>query len=283
MAIITISRGSFSYGKEIAEMVAREIGYECVSREILLEASHFFNVSEKKLLESIHDAPSILDRITHGREKYIEYIRAALLEHVKRDNVVYHGHAGHLLIPEITHVLKVRVMADMDERVAQMQKAQKMSKNQAKAFIENEDDQRARWTRYLYKVDGEDPRLYDLTIHINGLKVKDACDIICNTARSESFKTTPESAKEINDLAISSHIKAALQKKFEAEVTSDDGVVHVTVASQRIRRTGHVSARLQSHIQETMKDDICKDVNKIVKNISGVKSVVCDVGEPHYS
>jgi cytidylate kinase len=283
MAIITISRGSFSYGKEIAEMVAREIGYECVSREILLEASHFFNVSEKKLLESIHDAPSILDRITHGREKYIEYIRAALLEHVKRDNVVYHGHAGHLLIPEITHVLKVRVMADMDERIAQMQKAQKMSKNQAKAFIENEDDHRARWSRFLYKVDVEDPRLYDLIIHINGLKVKDACNIICNAARSDSFRTTPESAKEINDLAISSHIKAALQKKFDAEVTSDNGIVHVTVASQKIRRTGHVSPRLQSHIQETMKDDICKDVNKIVKKISGVKSVVCDVGEPHYS
>lgn len=282
MAIITISRGSFSYGKEIAEMVAREIGYECVSREILLEASQFFNVSEKKLLESIHDAPSILDRVTHGREKYIEYIRAALLEHVRRDNVVYHGHAGHLLIPEINHVLKVRVIVDMDERVAQMQKSKKMSKNQAIAFIESEDDHRARWTRYLYKVDVDDPRLYDMILHINGLKVRDACEMICNAARSESFKTTPESAREINDIAISSHVKAALQKKFNAEVTSDNGIVHVSVASQRIRRTGHVSPRLQFNIQETMKDDICKDVNRIAKKISGVRGVVCDVGEPRY-
>ena len=214
MAIITISRGSFSHGKEIAEMVAKKLGYECISREILLEASQFFNVSEKKLLESIHDAPSILDRVTHGREKYIGYIRAALLAHVKRDNVVYHGHAGHLLIPEIPHVLKVRVIAELDERVAQIQVTHKMSKNQAIAFIESEDDNRARWTRYLYKVDVEDPRLYDIILHINGLKVSDACEIICSAAQSDSFKTTPASARAINDLAIVSHVRAALQKKF---------------------------------------------------------------------
>ena len=38
MAIITISRGSFSKGKEVAEKVAKILGYQCISREILLEA-----------------------------------------------------------------------------------------------------------------------------------------------------------------------------------------------------------------------------------------------------
>lgn len=38
MGIVTISRGSFSHGKEIAEKVAIELGYEAISREILLEA-----------------------------------------------------------------------------------------------------------------------------------------------------------------------------------------------------------------------------------------------------
>ncbi|MBW1732092.1 MAG: cytidylate kinase family protein, partial [Deltaproteobacteria bacterium] len=66
MAIITISRGSFSHGKEIAEKVAAKLGYECISREVLIEASEFFNVAEMKLTKSIHDAPSILERMTHG-------------------------------------------------------------------------------------------------------------------------------------------------------------------------------------------------------------------------
>ncbi|MBU1162009.1 MAG: cytidylate kinase-like family protein, partial [Proteobacteria bacterium] len=53
MAIITISRGCFSHGQEIAEKVAGMLGYECISREVLIEAAKLFNVSEKKLIKSL--------------------------------------------------------------------------------------------------------------------------------------------------------------------------------------------------------------------------------------
>jgi FixJ family two-component response regulator len=35
MPIITISRGTFSGGKELAECLARSLGYACISREVL--------------------------------------------------------------------------------------------------------------------------------------------------------------------------------------------------------------------------------------------------------
>jgi hypothetical protein len=44
MGVITISRGSYSKGKEIAEKLAQHLGYECISREILLETSDHFNM-----------------------------------------------------------------------------------------------------------------------------------------------------------------------------------------------------------------------------------------------
>ena len=283
MAIITISRGSYSHGKEIAENVAEMLGYECVSREILLEASKYFNISEKKLLESIHDAPSLLDRITHGREKYIAYIRAALLEHVQKDNVVYHGHAGHLLIPEIRHVLKVRVIAEMEERIDLVREQRKLSRDEAAAFLANEDKQRALWTRYLYKVDIEDPRMYDIFLHIGGLKISDACNIICTAAKSETFTTTPESQKTITDLAIVSHAKAALQDVCDADIKSIDGIVFVEVPAQRIRRTGVASPRLERHVRETIQEDVTKEIMQILQHVPGVKEVFCNVERPYYS
>jgi hypothetical protein len=39
MGVITISRGSYSKGKEIAEKLAQKLEYDCISREILLQAS----------------------------------------------------------------------------------------------------------------------------------------------------------------------------------------------------------------------------------------------------
>ncbi len=59
MSIITISRGSYSRGKEVAEKLAQDLGYECLSRDILLEASERFNIPELKLVRAIHDAPSM--------------------------------------------------------------------------------------------------------------------------------------------------------------------------------------------------------------------------------
>ncbi|MFC1895248.1 AAA family ATPase, partial [Thermodesulfobacteriota bacterium] len=283
MAIITISRGCFSHGKEIAERVSQMLGYECVSREILLEASRFFDVPEQKLLNSIHDAPTVLERITHGREKYLSYIRAALLEHVKRDNVVYHGHAGHLLIPEVPHVLKVRVIAKIEDRIAFLQQKESMPRNEAMTYIKNEDKQRAEWTRYLYKTEVSDPCLYDIVINIGSLTIESASEFICEMAASDTFKATPESQKLMNDLAVSSHVQAALQETCDAAVTSDNGVVRVRVGAQKLRKTGFAAPELQRRVRERIREDLMRDIVQIAKRIPGVREVVCDVDLPYYS
>ena len=88
MSVITISRGSFSYGKEIAEKVAQRLGYECVAREVLLEASKDFNIPELKLFQAVADAPSILERIVYTKDKYIAYIQAGVLKYLRKDKTL---------------------------------------------------------------------------------------------------------------------------------------------------------------------------------------------------
>ncbi|MEJ2726794.1 MAG: cytidylate kinase-like family protein [Deltaproteobacteria bacterium] len=283
MAIITISRGCFSHGKEIAERVAESLGYECVSREVLIEAAHIFDVSEKKLLRSLHDGPTILERMTHGREKYLSYIQVALLEHVKKDNVVYHGHAGHLLLPKISHVLKVRVIAELEERVGFLQQKEQISKNKALAFIREDDKQRANWTHYLYGTEIGDPSLYDMVLNIGRLKIENACEIICTVARSETYKATVESRKAVEDLAISSHVKVALQDICAADVHSENGYVHIKAKGQKLRKTGGGSKEIQLRVREKIRADLTKEISQRVRKIPGVKGIFCDIDLPYYS
>lgn len=115
MSIITISRGSYSKGKEIAEKVAHELSYRCLAREVLLEASREFNVPEVKLVRALHDAPSVFDRLGYSKDRYIAYLQSALLNSLKPDNVVYHGLAGHFFLKDVSHVLKVRIIADLED------------------------------------------------------------------------------------------------------------------------------------------------------------------------
>ena len=91
MSIVTISRGSYSRGKEVAEKLAIKMKYECLSRDVLLEASGEFNIPEMKLIRALHDSTSVLERFTLGKERYISYIYSSLLQHARKDNVVYHG------------------------------------------------------------------------------------------------------------------------------------------------------------------------------------------------
>ena len=157
MAVITISRGSFSHGKEIAENVAERLGYDCISREILIEASKDFNIPELKLFHAIHDSPTFLDNIFFRIEKYIAYIQAAVLKSLKKDNVVYHGFAGHFFVQDVAHVLKVRVIASMAERVKVVMKRNKFSRDEAVKYIRKVDEQRRKWSHQLYGIETADP------------------------------------------------------------------------------------------------------------------------------
>lgn len=224
MAIITISRGSFSHGKEVAECVAERLQYQCISREVLLDASERFNIAEIKLVRAIHDSPSILDRFKFGRQAYIAYIQCALTQRLRPGNVVYHGFAGHLLLPGISNVLKVRILASMEQRIAVKAAREGISAQEASAIIRKDDEERRKWTQSLYGVDPRDSTLYDLVVHLDKLTREDAVELICRAVSSAAFATTPAARQQLDNLAKACEIKALLiESAGDLAVTCDYG------------------------------------------------------------
>jgi len=257
MAIITVSRGSYSKGKEIAEKVAQELGYECISRDILLQASAHFNVPEIKLIRALHDAPSILGRLSYGKEGYIAYIEEALLEHVRKDNVVYHGLAGHFFLQGVSHVLKVRIIADLEDRARLESEREQIPKDKALYLLEKDDEERRRWSQALYGVDTFDPSLYDLVIHISHVTVETAVNIICNAAQAPEFETTPQSQQLVDDLTLAAHVKAHLVREWpKVRVTASAGQVLVETEAARAKEA-----------------EVAAGINEAVRGVDGVKDL----------
>jgi cytidylate kinase len=230
MSIVTISRGSYSHGKEVAEKLALRMGYECISREVILKASKHFNIPEIILSHAIHDAPSILDRFTYGKERYIAYVREALLHHFVKDNVVYHGLAGHFFVQGVPHVLKVRILADLEDRVEEEIRRDGVSAEKARTTLLKDDEERHRWSYHLYGIDTRDPSLYDLMIHIRPMSSDEAVNIIQCALAQSCFQTTPESQKTMEIMFRAAQVQAALVKEIpSAKVGVEDGdiVVHM--------------------------------------------------------
>ena len=87
-------------------------------------------------MRAIHDAPSILERFTYGKERYVAYLRAALMKHIQKDNVVYHGLAGHFFLQEIPHIFKVRIVADLEDRIPRGDETGKHLRGRGPAYLE---------------------------------------------------------------------------------------------------------------------------------------------------
>jgi cytidylate kinase len=231
MAIITISRGSYSRGKEIAEKIADRLGYSLLSRDILLQASEEFNIPEIRLVRALHDAPSVLERFSHGKERYVAFIQQALLEQVQGDNLVYHGLAGHFFLRGVDHVLKVRIIADMEDRVRLEMQREDISEKEARKILKKDDDERRHWALSLYGVDTIDASLYDLVLNVASMDVECAVEIICHTAsNSPCFKTTDDSRAALENLLLAARVRSAVICEWPgARFSAADSVVYIDV------------------------------------------------------
>lgn len=228
MSIITISRGSYSRGKEVAEALAERLGYSCISRDVLLEASKEFNIPEIRLVKALHDAPSVLERFRQGKERYMSYFCSSFYNHVAKGNVVYHGLAGHFFLQDITHVLKVRVIAKIEDRVREEMKREGCSEEVARYSLKKDDEERRKWGLQLYGRDTWDSRLYDMVLQIDTLSVDDVVDILQKTIEKEQFIATAESKEKLNTRTLLANIHAKIVNKSpRASVQMHEGTVYL--------------------------------------------------------
>jgi cytidylate kinase len=257
MGIVAISRGSYKTGREIAEKTAQGLGYDCISREVLLKASEDFDVPEVKLTQAIEDAPSFLDRFTRVKERYIAYIQAALLNHLKRDNVVYHGFACHFFVKDIPQALRIRIILGMADRVEDVMERYEVSRKEALRLIRKVDEQRKKWSQRLYGYDPSNPSLYDLVLHVDKLTVQDAVTTICQIAGLEQFQTTPELKKTLEDLALAAQVRTFLADvKPSVEVCTDNGFVSLKTAAPLAENS-----------------ELVKRMSDVVKSVPGVTGI----------
>lgn len=234
MAIISISRGTFSGGKAIAERVAGRLGYPCLGREeVLLEAGRDYGISERELTEAVNQPPPFWQQVPGRRVAYLMCLTAALLHRAEGGNLVYHGHAGHFLLSSISHVIRVRVIADMEYRLKAAMERMSLKRDEALVYIDRVDKERIKWTRFLYGIEWGDPSQYDLVLNIERMTLEGASLAITSMAQLDDFKVTSQSQKAFEDLQVTSGVWAALvrderTKAASVQVLANNGVVTIT-------------------------------------------------------
>jgi cytidylate kinase len=249
MSIITISKGSYGYGSEVAEKLAEKLGYECVSRKVLLDASQKFNIPEIKLVKAIENPPSFIERLFLGKEKYIAYIRSVFLKSIENDNVVYHGFAGHFFVRDIPNVCKIRINADMKHRVKKVIDQEGVAAEEAEKMIGKIDEARRKWSRHLYDIDTADADLYDMVFKVDNMNADNVADTIAGTVQLPCFQISPEARRALDNKSLEYEVKASLVEAFPTtrHVSAKDGTVTVAMETEPKNRE-----KVETELKETL-------------------------------
>lgn len=265
MSIITITRGAFSGGPELAELVAAKLGYRCVSREVLMQASEQYGIPEAKFTEILDTAPHWWERWQEGLRLYRIVLQAAMCEVAQGGKLVYHGHAGQDLFPGIRHVLRVYLTAPMAYRVEQVQEREGMSESAAIHYIEQVDKARTRRLQALFGGDWRDPSRYDLVMNVGQMSLESAAHLIVEASRRPEYQPTADSERAFQDLTIAARVQAALIISPKTRNLT----INVDVVGGRVRLSG-ILANL----------DLEPEITRIANNVPGVTRVEAEFESP---
>lgn len=220
MAIITISRGTFAGGEQLATLLADRLGYREFSRETLYQrVEECYGFTAEEASEVMEQAPTHLEIAGKGqqrrslgrrRRQFFYALQATLCRLIEDDDVVYHGQAGHLLLPEISHVLQVRLIAPRGLRVDMAMEREQISRFAASQKIDRVDSERGRWTQSFYGVNWGDPSLFDMVINLKDMSIEEAAEIIAVAAEQPFRRATEASRDEMRNLCLSSQVMARL-------------------------------------------------------------------------
>jgi cytidylate kinase len=233
MRNICISRGSYSQGKELAEVLARKLGCECLSREDLVEEATKAGIAVGKLETAMLKPGSFNERLLLEKEHYHAFVTARLCERMLGSDLVYHGRTGHLLLPGVSHVLRIRVVESLDGRINSAMAKLRIPREKARRYLESVDDDMRRWVRTFYDVDWETAGHYDLVVNLEQMSTGNASAALCSVAALPDFETTPASRQAMENLLLAAQVRLELARDERTRdssfrVLAERGVVLVT-------------------------------------------------------
>ncbi len=169
-------------------------------------------------------------------------VGATLFDRLLADNAVCADASAHFFLNDVSHTLKVRVVADDADRRAIATEREGLSESEASELLARLDEASQRWGVRVLRVDPRDPLHYDALVHVGKMGVDGAVDIVCRLAGHPQFQQTPESQQRLVDLALAARVEVVtLEMQLDADVTANQRKVTVKLLRTPRFRAGTFS------------------------------------------
>ncbi len=238
MPIALLSSQCHSSALRVAETIAETAAYSAVDRTLLPQAAQAAGCEEKRLVEALDRAPSLMGMSSKTRKRALAYVEQATLGALLADEVVCHGLAAHLYVEGVSHALKVRVLGDEGKPSASEEQNGPLSGDQGGKAARRVTAQQKKWSLEAYGIDETEPAHYDLVVDLSETSVEQVGASIAQLLGERKYQPVHYSIGTLRDLELASRVRVALlDHHTDWRVRACDGTVVVEVrAGRRAKR-----------------------------------------------
>lgn len=264
MAIVMISSISKQGRMALALHLAKKTGWPCLSREDLLEEAVAKGIKVGRLEVSMIKAPGNQERLAREKQIYLAFITEMLCRKAEAGNLIYHGRAGHLLLPGVSHRVRVGLHVPREIMSEEIRFALKLSTDRAWAYLDRVTEDIEKWFHFMHGADPGDRGQYDLMLNTENLSLENAASLLCSMSELPDYKPTPASSalQSDLDLAARARLRLALDQRTGAAdlgIRADKGVLTVTYMPRQ--------------------DSLVEDIRQVLTGLDGCREITCTMAE----
>ncbi len=188
--VVTISREPGSGGVLIAEALAQKLGYDLFHQEVIhkmAESTHMSSMLletlDEKGLNALEDLISsiVFDRYLWP-DKYLKHLMKVIGTIGKHGRAVVVGRGANFIL-ESDYIIKVRIVAPLKDRIANVSRTYDCSEEDAKRHVLRAESDRRAFIRKYFHTEISDPVHYDLVLNASALGIEGSVNAIINTIR----------------------------------------------------------------------------------------------------
>lgn len=214
MPLIAMTREMGSLGKDVAAGVAARSNRKVIYHEIIEPIANKMRLRKSHVERFLEGKSGIWERLTTDRTALSIYTADETFRFLRDGSTaVIRGWGAVHLLKNIPHVIRVRICAPLETRVARMM--QRLSTDN-RATVESEiqlsEEAHSAITRRHFGVNWRDPENYDLVLCTERLSVDECVEEVEGMMQRKCFQETTESTRLVDDLALEWSVRAALRR-----------------------------------------------------------------------
>ncbi|WP_320176350.1 response regulator [Maridesulfovibrio sp.] len=269
MSDLFIFSGLFCQADAIVKRLIDDIDFKLVTDgDLVADAAALGGMSEKAIAKAFSPKTSIFNKFSHEKERAISWLRLALAKKLAEGQaLLVSGMVTQLLSQEISHILKVCIIDDLQKRVETARNESGLSKSEAEKEIHHSDEERATWVRDITgKNDPWSSSLYDMIIPADKTGADESVALIKEQLNNAAVEVTEASRQAVQNFLLAAQVETALVAKgHNVLVSAEDGKVTLAINKKVL-----------------MVERLEKDLREIAEPLEGVKSVDVTFGKEYY-